>query len=219
MILDCRGREALSPREGASVGAIVQAGGVILFPTDTLYGLGADPGCPAGIEKVYRAKGRTRDKMLLVLIEGPHLVARFAAAVPPPWEHLMRRFWPGPLTLLFPARPDLLPGIRSEAGEVALRVPGRALCRAVLAAAGGSLTGTSANPSGGGGVTLPEDAVRTLGPMLDLVVDAGALPPSRESTILGWDDGGEVRILREGAIGAQAVREVLKTGSAAGKHS
>lgn len=207
-ILDCRGRERLSPEEAAAVLAAA-AGGVILFPTDTFYGLGADPSSPPGIEKIYRLKGRPRGKQLLVLLEGPHLVSRFAAAVPEPWERLMRHFWPGPLTLLFPARRDLLPGIRSPEGGVALRVPGSLLCRDLLRAAGGCLTGTSANRSGEEGVADSREIARALGPALDLVVDAGILPPARPSTLLGIDASGRVRVLREGAVPARAVHQAL----------
>ena len=119
---------------------------MILFPTDTLYGLGVDPCSPAGLAALFRLKGRDPGKPLPVLLADASLVGRYAAAIPAPWRALMERFWPGPLTLLFPAIPGLPPGIRSASGKVALRVPGSALCRSVLRAAGGSLTGTSANP-------------------------------------------------------------------------
>ncbi|HEY6000792.1 MAG TPA: Sua5/YciO/YrdC/YwlC family protein, partial [bacterium] len=135
----CNARDALTPDEAGAVAAAVRAGGAILFPTDTLYGLGADPLSAPGLAAVYRLKGRTEAKPLPVLVADASLVARFAAAVPGPWRALMSRLWPGPLTLLFPALPGLPPAVRSEAGKVALRVPGSALCRSVLRAAGGAL--------------------------------------------------------------------------------
>ena len=147
-VIHCAGRDALTPEEAAAVGAAARAGGVILFPTDTLYGLGVDPRSPAGLAALFRLKGRDPGKPLPVLLADASLVGRYAAAIPAPWRALMERFWPGPLTLLFPALPGLPPGIRSASGKVALRVPGSALCRSVLRAAGGSLTGTSANRRG-----------------------------------------------------------------------
>jgi L-threonylcarbamoyladenylate synthase len=217
--LVCRGRQTLTPGEQAAVAAAVAAGGVVLFPTETRYGLGADPFSAAGVEKVYRVKGRPPGKPLPVLLEHAGLLDRLAATVPGPWVRLIRRFWPGPLTLLFPALPGLPPGIRSAEGQVALRVPGSPLCRAVLAAAGGCLTGTSANTSGAGSTGDPGEAVRDLGALLDLVVDAGTLPPSPESTLLMMDRRGEVVILREGVIGTAAVREALKGGAPGGARS
>jgi L-threonylcarbamoyladenylate synthase len=180
---------------------VVRAGGVLLYPTDTLYGLGADPCSPAAVARVFRLKGRSADKPLPVLIEGPHLLERFAASVPEAWQRFIRRFWPGPLTLVFPARGDLPPGVRSAAGEVAVRVPGSALCRAVLRAAGGSLTGTSANPAGGAAPADPLGAAGLLYGLPDLVLDAGTLPPSPVSTIIRMGRDGRAEVVREGAVG------------------
>ena len=213
--LDCRARETLSPHEATAVASTVRAGGAVVFPTDTLYGLGADPFSAAGVAMVFRIKGRSAEKTLLVLIEGPELLGRFAAAVPAPWEALMRAFWPGPLTLLFPALPRLPAGIRSPEGEVALRVPGSPLCRAVLRAAGGCLTGTSANRAGEGSFSDGPRAARALGGLADLFVNAGTLTPSRESTLLRVDVRGEVEMVREGAVGRGEIERVVgaSTGS------
>jgi L-threonylcarbamoyladenylate synthase len=199
-VIDCAGRDLLTSAEETTIGATVRAGGVILFPTDTLYGLGADPCSPTGLAAVFRLKGRDPGKPLPVLLADASLVGRYAAAVPRRWRGLMRHFWPGPLTLLFPALPGLPHGICSAAGKVALRVPGSALCRAVLRAAGGSLTGTSANAAGAGGTGDPATALRDLGGGIDLFVNAGTLPPCRASTILDIDARGLVTTLRAGAI-------------------
>lgn len=207
-ILDCRGRARLADTERAEIAAAARAGGVILLPTDTLYGLGADPRSPAAIARVLRIKGRDPAKPLPVLLAARGLLPRFAAAVPARWEPLLRRFWPGPLTLLFPARPDLPPGIRSPAGEVALRVPGSALCRAVLRAAGGALTGTSANRSGRAGAADAREALRSLAGIA-LAVDAGTLPPSPASTIVGLGPEGGVRVLRAGAVSRGEIEDAL----------
>ena len=199
-VISCAGRELLTPAEAALVAETARAGGVILYPTDTLYGLGVDPGSPAGLALLFRLKGRDPGKPLPVLLADVSQVGRFAASVPEPWRVLIERFWPGPLTLLFPAVPGLPPGVCSAAGKVALRVPGTALCRAVLRAAGGSLTGTSANAAGVAGTGDPALALRGVGLGVDLFVNAGTLPPSPASTILDADASGLVVTLRAGAI-------------------
>jgi len=196
----CAGRDDLTQGEADAIGVTARAGGVILFPTDTLYGLGVDPGSAAGLAALFRLKGRDPGKPLPVLLAAASLVDRYAAAIPTPWRVLMKRFWPGPLTLLFPAIAGLPQGICSASGKVALRVPGSALCRAVLRAAGGSLTGTSANTAGAGGTTDPAIALRDLGSGIDLFVNAGTLPASPASTLLDLDASGEVIILRAGVI-------------------
>ena len=208
-VIHCAGRDVLTPQEAAAVEAAARAGAVILFPTDTLYGLGVDPRSTAGLAALLRLKGRDPAKPLPVLLADASLVERYAASIPAPWPALMRRFWPGPLTLLFPARPGLPPGIGSSAGKVALRVPGSALCRSVLEAAGGSLTGTSANRSGDAGTGDAALALRSLGGGVDLIVDAGTLPPSPPSTLLDVDAAGEPTTLRAGATPEEDLRHAL----------
>src|SRR5512134_1124927 len=90
------GRETLTAEEAAAIGAVARAGRVILFPTDTLYGLGADPRSPAGLEALFSLKGRDPGKPVPVLLADAALVGDFAATVPAPWRDLMGRFWPGP---------------------------------------------------------------------------------------------------------------------------
>jgi len=216
--LDCRGRDRLEPGEAALVAAVARSGGVIAFPTDTVYALGADPRSSAGVTAVYRAKGREAGKPLPVLLARDALVADFAAGVPPGAAVLMRVFWPGALTILLAAREGLPAGVRSTAGEVALRVPGGALCRAVLAAAGGALTGTSANPAGAGGGTDPAGIAAALGGRVDILVDAGTLPPSPVSSIVRIDGAGGAVMVREGAVGRERIEGALAAAGAPPGH-
>jgi L-threonylcarbamoyladenylate synthase len=199
-VIQCAGRDLLTPEEVVAIDATARAGGVILFPTDTLYGLGVDPRAPAGLEALFGLKGRDPGKPVPVLIADTSLLDRYAASIPAAWGALIERFWPGPLTLLFPGLPGLPSGICSASGKVALRVPGSALCRSVLQAAGGSLTGTSANAAGAGGTGDPAIALRDLGSGIGLFVNAGTLPPSPASTVLDMNASGVVTILRAGAI-------------------
>lgn len=205
----CAGRGALTPGEAAAVAAAVRRGGVVLLPTDTLYGLGADPFSEQGIAAVYRLKRREPGKPLPVLLADAGQVGRFASSFPAEWRTLAGRFWPGPLTLLFPALPELPGGVRSADGKVALRVPGSALCRSVLAAAGGALTGTSANAAGSAGTGNPEAALAGLSGGVDWFVNAGTLPFSAVSTLLDRDGSGRVREVRAGAVATRAWEQAL----------
>jgi L-threonylcarbamoyladenylate synthase len=207
--IPCAGRDTLTPDETAAVAAAARRGGVILYPTDTLYGLGVDPGSAAALEALFRLKGRDAGKPVPVLLADASLVGRYASSIPRRWRPLMERCWPGPLTLLFPAREGLPRGVRSAAGKVALRVPGSALCRAVLLAAGGSLTGTSANPAGAGGTGDPGAARSSLGPGIDLFVNAGTLPVSPASTLLEMTERGAVSEVRAGALPSSVWRRGL----------
>jgi L-threonylcarbamoyladenylate synthase len=209
--LACPGRDRLDPEAAAAVAAAVRAGGLVAFPTDTVYGLGADPLSADAVGRVFRAKGRDPGQPLPVLLADAALLPRFATAVAPGAAALIRAFWPGALTLLLPARDGLPPGIRSAAGEVALRVPAGGLCLGVLAAAGGALTGTSANASGAGPCRDPERVAAALGRHLDLLLDAGTLPPARVSTIVRIDGEGKADVLREGAVGREALAGALDT--------
>jgi L-threonylcarbamoyladenylate synthase len=205
-------REGLSAAAGARIAANRRAGGVVVFPTESFYALGADPLDREAVAKVFRLKGRAASQPLLVLLDSPAGVDRFAREIPAPWPPLMKRFWPGPLTLLFPAREGLPAGIVSPSGEVALRVPGSDLCRAVIVAAGGALTGTSANRSGEPSPVDAQPAAASLGPGADLVaaliVDGGTLPGGKVSTLL-TPRGGRPVLLREGAVTMREVEGFL----------
>lgn len=210
-------REGLSAVDGECIAAVVRAAGVIVFPTESFYALGADPLDCEAVAKVFRLKGRAPSQPLLVLLDSPAGVERFAREIPVSWPALMERFWPGPLTLLFPAREGLPAGIVSESGEVALRVPGSGLCREVIAAAGGALTGTSANRSGEPPPVDANRAAASLGPgadlagdrgYVDLIVDGGTLPGGEVSTLLGQRDG-RPELLREGAVTMEEVEGFL----------
>jgi L-threonylcarbamoyladenylate synthase len=204
----------LSGEDADRIADVVRSGGTILYPTDTFYALGADPRSAEGVRRVFSLKKRPPSQPLLLLLDGKERVERYAASVSPAHRALMDRFWPGPLTVLFPARGGLAEGVVSSGGEIALRVPGDALSREVIAAAGGALTGTSANLTGD---APPGDAARalaSLGRETDLVVDAGTLPAAEVSTLLRLS-GGRPTALREGAVKLGEIEEFLAGGKEA----
>src|SRR5659263_618314 len=131
--------------------ARVHAGGVAIFPTDTLYGLGVDPCSETGLARLFAAKGRDRGKPIPLLLSEPGQIDRWARHVPPAAARLMARFWPGALTLVLPADPGVHPAVTGGGDTVGLRVPDHFVPRALAAALSGAVTGTSANRSGNPG--------------------------------------------------------------------
>jgi len=182
---------------------VIKAGGVIAYPTDTFYGLGADPRNPRAISRVFAIKGRRPDQPILLLLHDRSDVTAWTSVVTPSAERLMDRFWPGPLTLVFTARPDILPELTGGTGTIGLRVPGNDVTRALLGRAGNSLTGTSANRSGSSSHRTPDEVMRELGDRVDLVFDGGVSAADRPSTVV--DVTAEPpRIIRMGAVDVSA---------------
>jgi L-threonylcarbamoyladenylate synthase len=178
---------------------VVRARGVIAYPTDTFYGLGADPRDPEAVRKIFAIKGREAGQPILLLLHDRSEVAVWASAVTPSAERLMDRFWPGPLTLVFPAAPHVLPELTGGSGTIGLRVPGNELTRELLRNLGTALTGTSANRSGGRDPRTAEEVMREVGDRVDLVLDGGATTGDRPSTVVDVTVE-PPRIIRQGNI-------------------
>jgi L-threonylcarbamoyladenylate synthase len=178
---------------------VIFAGGVIVYPTDTFYGLGADPGNAAAIRKLFAIKDRQHDLPILLLIKDAGQVRNWAAEIPAKAEELMRQHWPGPLTLVFKAKEYVLPELTAGAGTIGLRVPGSALTVRLLAFLGTALTGTSANTSGGPSPRTAEEAMEAVGSEVDLIVDGGRTAGGKPSTVADVS-AGQVVVIREGAI-------------------
>ena len=178
---------------------VVRARGVIAYPTDTFYGLGADPRDPEAVKRIFAIKGREAGQPILLLLRDRSEVAAWASVVTPSAERLMERFWPGPLTLVFPAAPHVLPELTGGGGTIGLRVPGNELTRELLRNLGTALTGTSANRSGGRDPRTVEEVMREVGDRVDLVLDGGATTGDRPSTVVDVTVE-PPRIIRQGAI-------------------
>jgi len=187
----------------ARCAAVIKAGGVIAYPTDTFYGLGADPRNSRAVGKVFEIKGRGADQPILLLLHDRTEVTAWTYAVTPSAERLMDRFWPGPLTLVFKARPDVFPELTGGTGTIGLRVPGNELTRALLGRAGNVLTGTSANRSGSSSPRTADEVMRELGGRVDLVLDGGASAADRPSTVVNVT-AEPPRIVRMGAVDVSA---------------
>jgi len=193
--------DALAPAVAA-----LQRGGVIAYPTETFYGLGADPLSAAAVARVFGVKARVEGQSL-PLIAADLAQARRVADVTGAAARLAARFWPGPLTLVVPALAPFAEGAQ-RLGTVAIRVPDHAVARALAAAFGSPITSTSANLSG----EPPASVVSELGgiaPRLDVVVDGGRTPGGLPSTIVDVT-GGAPTLVRAGAIAWDRVLESLE---------
>jgi len=178
---------------------VISRGGVIAYPTDTFYGLGADPKNPVALRRLYEIKGRRDDQPILILIARADDVKKWTAEISPASEDLMRKFWPGPLTIVFKARVDVLRELTAGTGTIGIRVPGSELTRSLLDFLGIALTGTSANVSGGPSPQTAEEAAASLGDAVDLILDGGRTAGGRPSTVVDVSTG-LPSVLREGAL-------------------
>jgi len=199
----CPGHEVVE--EAARV---VSRGGIVVGPTDTLYGVFADPFNEAGYRRVFRVKGREESKPLPILLAESHHATRLIVADERFWA-LARAFWPGPLTIAAPAAPGV-PEYLAPKGMVGVRLPDCPLARAIARAVGGAVTGTSANKSGRAGPVTVYDAVEQLGDEVDLYIDAGPAPLAKPSTVVELPPGGGYRVLRVGAVSEEEIRGALE---------
>jgi L-threonylcarbamoyladenylate synthase len=188
----------------------IRAGEVLGMPTDTFYGLAADPFNLHAVDRVYEIKTRSRHKPLSLLIESVDQASDLAWPVPETFYLLARRFWPGPLTVIVKADPKLPLKVTANTGNVALRVPAAEIPLAIIRAAGLPLTATSANLSGATECTTALQVRDQLGDVLKIIVDGGQSPRDVASTIVDLtSDDGSWRLLRQGAIPYEQLVELL----------
>lgn len=178
--------------------ATLRAGGLVAFPTETFYGLGAAVSRPDAVERVFAAKGRPAAMPLLVLVDSEAMAAAIAD-VPPAARPLMGRHWPGPLTLVMPARAHLAAAVTAGTGTVGVRLPAHAVARALVTAVGEPVTAPSANVTGAPPVTTAAEVLAAFDGAIDMVLDGGPTPGGPPSTVL---DVTVVppRVLRAGAV-------------------
>jgi L-threonylcarbamoyladenylate synthase len=190
--------EAPAAADVAEAGRVLRDGGLVAFPTETFYGLGANALDATAVGRVFRVKGRPADKPLLVLVDSVAMAETVAADVPVRARRLMSRYWPGALTLILPCRALPL-ALTAGTGTIGLRVPGHAVARALVRAAGCPVTAPSANPHGGPSPCTAAEVLAGLGDRVDLVLDGGATPGGPASTLLDLT-AEPPRIVRPGAV-------------------
>ena len=188
-------------------------GGVVAFPTETSYGLGAAVDSPAALDRIYAIKNRPMEKPLLVIVDSPERMRGIVGSVPPAARRLMKRFWPGPLTILFPAAPGLPWPLHCGTGKIGVRISSNSWAHALSEMLSRPVTATSANMSG----TLPamsagEVRKCLVDPAPDYILDGGGMAPGPASTIVDVtkaDSQGRVYVVRHGVIPAEEVFATL----------
>jgi L-threonylcarbamoyladenylate synthase len=183
-------------------------GGVVALPTDTLYGLAADPFSAAAVARVFAVKGRAAERALPLIAADAAQAEEHLGRLTPMAQRLAERFWPGPLTLLVAAPEALARDVTGGTGKVGVRVPADAVARAICAEARRPITATSANVSGEPATPDPDQVERTLGGRIDLLIDTGITRGGAASTIVDVT-AAEPALIRAGAIAWEEIQAWL----------
>ena len=194
----------------ADAAEAIAGGGVVAYPTETFYALGADPGQSEALDRLLRLKGRSAaDKPLLLLIASLDDLGHWVREFPPAFDRLVAHFWPGAMTMVLPARAGLPSALTGASGGIAVRLTSHPVALGLIRACGTVLPGTSANRTGEP-PCADADAVRAaFGDQLAVVVDGGPTAAVQPSTLLDLT-GEKPRILRPGAIDAAAIDRVVR---------
>ena len=187
---------------------LIRAGAVVAIPTDTLYGLAANPFSEEAVLRVFAAKGRPADRQLPLVAADVGQIEAHLGRLPPRAAALAARFWPGPLTLVIAAPAGLAPQVTAGTGSVGVRVPAAAVARAVSLAVGHPITATSANISDEPGTADPAVVEASLGDRIDLLIDGGTTPGGPASTIVDMTVNPPA-LVRAGAISWEQVQACL----------
>ncbi len=188
--------------------SVLKSGGLVAFPTDTVYGLGASSGIPRAVEQIYKVKQRSRSLALPLLLAEPSQIGEVASYVSPVAWLLVRKFLPGALTIVLPSSKSVSRIVTGGGDTVAVRIPAHPIAIALIQGVGMPIVGTSANLSGWPSALTADEVRSQFGDKIALVIDGGRCP-GRESTIV--DVTGEVpRVLREGAISREELSKVCQ---------
>lgn len=187
---------------------VVRKGGIIAFPTSTLYGLGADANNLQAVERIFKIKGRQPHRPLLILIKDKACLPELVREIPPKALILMEAFWPGGITVVLHASERVSTRLTGNTGKIGVRVPKHPVAAAIVSQLEGPMTGTSANLSGRGGCSDISCLEKQVSAHLDGVVDAGPLQGGRGSTVIDVTID-PPQILREGTISERQILSVL----------
>lgn len=193
----------------ARAAGILLSGGIIGFPTETVYGLGADAENPEALKLLYAVKGRDMKQPTSILISRKEDLGLFASEISREAEALSENFWPGPLTIIFRASPGVSGILTAGTGTIAIRMPGSRLCLALIEKAGAAVTAPSANPRGEPPAETADEVMNYFRGKIDLVIDGGRSPQKIPSTIVDAT-GNDISVIREGLIPAEDVKRLFK---------
>ena len=191
------------------IARVVQDGGVIVYPTETFYGLGGDSFSRPVLRKIFKIKKRPSSKGLPVLVSDLEMAKGLASGLPPAFQALASRFWPGPLTMVIKAAFHLPAELTGPGRTVGIRWPAVAWLQALIKETGIPLITTSANISGEGEIASPEKAIRLFLGDVDLIVDGGPTPGARPSTVIDLTRKTPV-LVREGILNSEKLRRYLQ---------
>lgn len=189
---------------------LLRGGGVIAFPTDTVYGIAAHAFLPAAVQRLYTIKERPLDRAIPLLLSSAGDVRTLCRDVPPLAWALMERFWPGPLTIVLWAQPHVPQIVTAGKGSVAVRLPDHFVPRALAEAIGAPLAATSANISGQPSAKTAQDVIDELDGKIDFILDGGPRPNGTESTVVDLTQK-QAAILRHGALADETLAALLAT--------
>lgn len=186
----------------------IKNGGVVVFPTSGLYGLGADAFNPESIQKLFEIKGRSLSNPILLLIREQEQLAKLVREIPVVASRIIDKFWPGKVTIVFNALPHLSKLLTGGSGKIGVRMCGHPAAKRLIEAVGGPITGTSANISGKPGCSQIEDLDPVIHDRVDFIVDTGPLSGGAGSTVIDISVS-PPRIIREGAVSAAEIFEII----------
>ena len=201
--------ETLSGSDWKQVRDIFKKGGMIAYPTETFYGLGVDPFNEIAIKKLFELKGRDPDKPVSILIKDKKMLLTVVEEISPLAEILMKKFWPGPLTIIFKAKKSIPSILTGGTGKIGVRISSNPITQKLLEKIDSPITTTSANPSGERSPVTANKVMGYFGNKIDLILDGGMLYGKLGSTVVDVTEG-ELIVIREGEISVEAISAYLK---------
>ncbi len=186
----------------------LRAGELVVFPTETVYGLGANAANPAAVRKIFEVKGRPPDHPVIVHLDDPKYLHRWVSEIPPVAARLAEEFWPGPLTLILPKADNVNDIVTGGQDSIGIRIPSHPIAQQLLNAFGGGIAAPSANRFGRLSPTKPEHVRDELGDAVKILLDGGDSPIGLESTIVSCL-GNEARLMRPGFITRSQLEKVV----------
>jgi L-threonylcarbamoyladenylate synthase len=191
-----------------ALGAL-RAGHAIVFPTETFYGVGVDALNPRALDRLFELKGREPERPVALIAADLEMVARMVKEFPPAARCLARKFWPGPLTMVLPARPGVSPALSNGEGGVGIRISPNPIALELTRRLGSPLTATSANLAGEPPARTLTEAWEAFGIAIAAYIDGGTLTGSLPSTVIALE-GGRIKMLRAGAVAEDKLNQALR---------
>lgn len=192
-----------------TIAEMLRTGGVIVYPTDTFYGLGVNCYIEKAIEKIYRLKKRDHSKPISLMVSDMEMVEKVAVEIPHLFRAITKEFWPGPLTLVLKASSGIPKELQSSEGSIGFRLPALPWLRELISVAEFPITATSANLSGEKEISSPEEVIKTFHGKVDLIADGGKTLGVLPSTVIDLT-AGKPQIVREGAVPSSALKKYLE---------